>query len=167
MPIGKLDYLVCVDRVSQYMMLAKLPNKTAKACTKAMRTWTTYLGIPTLLRSDGGPAFDCNLMNEFCKSLGIVHVLTSAYNAPSYGQCERMVQEVKKFIEKSGERDPELVMKVLNNTERRGGLGTPIKIMIGRNVKGPLPNSNNEDLDIQENLQQRFKMADRIARKKR
>ena len=57
-------------------------------------------------------------------------------------------------------------MKVLNNTERRGGLGTPIKIMMGRNVKGPLPNSNNEDLDIQANLQKRIKMAERVAGKK-
>ena len=166
MSIGKMDFLVCVDRVSQYMMLEKLPNKTGKACTKALRKWTTFLGIPTILRSDGGPAFDCNLMTEFCKSLGIVHVLTSAYHAPSNGQCERMVQEVRKFMEKSGERDPELVMKVLNNTERRGGLGTPMKIMMGRNVKGPLPNSQNEDLNIYENLQKRFEMADKIAKQK-
>ena len=69
-------------------------------------------------------------------------------------------------MEKSGERDPELVMKVLNNTERRGGLGTPMKIMMGRNVKGPLPNSQNEDLNIYENLQKRFGMADRIAKQK-
>ena len=52
-------------------------------------------------------------------------MLTRAYKAPSNGQCERMVQEVKKFMEKSGERDPELVMKV-HNTERRGRLGTPM-----------------------------------------
>merc|ERR1712112_184307 len=139
MSIGKMDFLVCVDRVSQYMMLERLPNKTGKACTKALKKWTTFLGIPTLLRSDGGPAFDCNLFSEFCKSLGIVHVLTSAYHALSNGQCERMVQEVRKFMEKSGERDPELVMKVLNNTERRGGLGTPMKIFMGQNVKGPMP----------------------------
>ena len=69
-------------------------------------------------------------------------------------------------MEKSGEKYPELVMKVLNNTERRGGLGTPIKIMLGRNVKGPLPNSNNEDLDIHENLQNRMEMAERVAKKK-
>ena len=163
MPIGKLDYLVCVDRVSQYMMLAKLPNKTANACTKALKIWPTYFGIPTLLRSDGGPAFDCNLMSEFCEKLGVVHVLTSAYNAPSNGQCERMVQEVKKIMEKTGERDPEFVMKVLNNTERHGGLGTPIKILPGCNVKGPLPNSSNEDLNVQVNLQQRIKVAERIA----
>merc|ERR1711954_158728 len=118
MSIGKLDYLVCVDRESQYMMLARLLNKTGKACTKALKTWTTFFGIPTLLWSDGGPAFDCNGMNEFCEKLGVEHVLTSAYNAPSNGQCKRMVQEVKKFMEKSGKRDPELVMKVFNNTER-------------------------------------------------
>ena len=77
-----------------------------------------------------------------------------------------MEQEVKKFMEMSGERDPELVMKVLNNNERRGRLGTPIKIMMGRNVKGPLPNSNNKELNIQENLQNRLKMAERVAGKK-
>ena len=102
MSIWKLDYLVCIDRVSQYMMLAKLPNKTAKACTKALKTWITFFGIPTLLRSNGGPAFDCKLFSDFCEQLGVVHVLTSAYNAPSNGQCKRMVQEVKKMMEKSG-----------------------------------------------------------------
>ena len=55
MSIGKLNYLVCVDRVSQYMMLAKLGNKMAKACTKAMKTWTKFFRIPTLMRSNGGP----------------------------------------------------------------------------------------------------------------
>ena len=90
-------------------------------------------------------------------------MLTSAYNAPSNGQCKRMVQEVRKMMEKTGERDPEFIMKVLNNTERRGGLGTPIKILFGRNVLGPMPNSNNEELDVQENLQKRIKMADKVA----
>ena len=67
---------------------------------------------------------------------------------------------------KTGERDPQLIMKVLNNTERRGGLGTPIKILFGQNVKGPLANSNNEELDIQENLQKRIKKAEKVANAK-
>ena len=37
---------------------------------------------------------------------------------------------------------------------------------MGRNVKGPMPNSQNEDLNIYENLQKRFEMADRIANQK-
>ena len=57
-------------------------------------------------------------------------------------------------------------MRVLNNTERRGGVCTLIKILFGRNVKGPIANSNNEELDIQENLQKRIKKAERVANAK-
>ena len=37
---------------------------------------------------------------------------------------------------------------------------------MGHNVRGPLPNSQTEELDIHENLQRRLKMADRIAQRK-
>ena len=85
MSIEKLDYLACVDRISQYMVLARLPNKTVKACTKALKTWTTFFGIPILLRSERGAAFDCKLFSKLSEQLGVVHVLTSAYNAPRNG----------------------------------------------------------------------------------
>ena len=100
-------------------MLEKIPNKTAKVCTKAMKSWVCLLGIPTLIKSDGGPAFDCKLFNNFCKDLGVVHILTSFYNLEYNGQYKRMVQEVKKMMLKTGERDPQLIMRVLNNTGRR------------------------------------------------
>ena len=41
-----------------------------------------------------------------------------------------------------------------------------MKIMMGHNVRGPLPNSQNEELDIHKNLQKRFEMADKIAKQK-
>ena len=104
MTIGKMDFLVSVDRISQYLLLAKLPNKTAKACTKALKSWACLLEIPTLIKSDGGPAFDSKLFDDFCKDLRVVHILTSACNPQSKGQCERKVQEVKKYMQKSGER---------------------------------------------------------------
>ena len=86
----------------------------------------------------------------------MVHILISAYHSESNGQCKRMVQEVKKMMLKTGERDPEYIMKVLNNTERRAGLRIPIKILFNKNMKGTLPNSNNVELDIQENLLKRI-----------
>ena len=106
MSIGELDYLVWVDRVSQYMMLAKLGNKTKKAYTRTLKTGTTFFGIPTLMRSDGGQSFDCKLFDEFCQELGVIHILMSNYHLPSNGQCKRMVQEVKKIMVKARERDP-------------------------------------------------------------
>ena len=69
MTIEKIDYLVCLDRILQYLILARLPNKTAKVCNRALKTWLCMLGIPTLLRSNGGPSFDCKLFDEFCKHL--------------------------------------------------------------------------------------------------
>ena len=42
-------------------------------------------------------------------------------------------------------------------------MGTPIKILFGRNAKVPLANSNNEELDIQENLQKRRQKAKNVA----
>ena len=76
-------------------MLAKLPNKTAKVCTRALKTWATFLGILILLRSNGGQAFNNKLFNDFCKDLGGVQILTSAFHNESNGLCECMVQEVK------------------------------------------------------------------------
>ena len=92
----------------------------------------------------------------------MVHILTSAYNLESNGQYKRVVQEVKKMMLKTWERDPQLIMRVLNNTERQGGgPGTPIKILFNRNVKGLLPNSKNEELDIQESLQSKIEKAEK------
>ena len=79
MTIGKIDFLVGVDRISQYLLLAKLPNKTAKACTRVLKSWACLMGIPTLIKSDVGPAFDSLLFDDFCKDLGVVHILTSTY----------------------------------------------------------------------------------------
>ena len=77
-----------------------------------------------------------------------------------------MVQEVMKMMLKTGERGPKLIMKVLNSTERRGGYGTPIKFLFNRNVKGILPELNNEELDIQENLQRKIEKAEKIEARK-
>ena len=59
-----------------------------------------------------------------------------------------------------------MIIKVPNKIEGRGGMGTPIKILFKRNVKGYLPNSNNEELDIQGNLQRKIEKAERIAARK-
>ena len=53
MTIRNIDYLVCVDRISQYLLLEKLLNITAKVCMEALKSWAYLLGIPTLIKSDG------------------------------------------------------------------------------------------------------------------
>ena len=45
-------------------------------------------------------------------------------------------------------------------------MGTPIKILFGCKVKGPLANSNNEELNIQEKLQKIIQKAKKVANAK-
>ena len=75
-------------------------------------------GAPSLLKSDGATGFTAQAFESFCEEFRIHHVLTSAYNAPSNGSAERMVQEVKQLMKKGGHRDPDLLMRSLNSMAR-------------------------------------------------
>ena len=83
-----------------------------------------------------------------------------------FGLKCKFVEAKPRKCEKCREPDPEYIMKVLNNTERKGGLGTPIKILFGQKVKGSMPNSNKEELDIQGNLQKRSQKAEKVVNAK-
>ena len=68
--IGKTNYLVTVDKVSRFLMLETLPNKTSKAVSSKLKRWATIMGIPCIMPSDGGPAFSANPFTAFCPDLG-------------------------------------------------------------------------------------------------
>ena len=72
-----------------------------------------------------------------------------------------MIQEGK-IIEK-GLWDTDKIMMQLNHLERQGGIGTPSKILFNRNTKGPMPNSNNESVDIQEKIQMKLQKTEEPA----
>ena len=60
------------------------------------------LGLPSICKSEGGPCFSSSRFGDFCRKYGITQVLTSAYNSESNGQVERIIQELKKAMEKCG-----------------------------------------------------------------
>ena len=86
-------------------------------------------------------------------------MLTSAYHPQSNGQAECMIQEVRKVIKK-GLCDTDSIMISLNHMERPGGMGTPSKILFNRKVKGTLPNSSNEKVNIQEIIERKLQKAE-------
>ena len=50
--IGKIDYLVTVDKVSGLLMLDTLPNKSFKAVSSKLERWAAIMGIPCVMQSD-------------------------------------------------------------------------------------------------------------------
>ena len=117
------------------------------------------LGLPSLLKSDGGQWFRSAPLNKFCDKYNIQHVLTSAYHAPSNGQVELGIQEVKRLLDKNHQFSPYHVCFTLNQMERAGGLSTPLNWFLGRPTRALEPNPQNKILDIVENIALRRKKA--------
>ena len=86
--IGKVYYPITMDKVLRYLMLYQILNRTAMAAAKHMKRWVAIMGIPTVLKSDRGPAFTAGYFGEFCQDLGVRNVLTSAYHPQSNGRAE-------------------------------------------------------------------------------
>ena len=54
----------------------------------------------------------------------------------------------------------------MSETERAGGYGSPISLFLGRNVRSPLPNSENRKIDVQANLKKKEERVEKWASKK-
>ena len=54
-------------------------------------------------------------------------------------------------MKKGGNRDPDLLMRILNSMARPRNRGTPLNLMLGRAFNGNLPNQINEDWKLLQN----------------
>ena len=86
-------------------------------------------------------------------------MITSAYHAPSNGQVERAIQEVKRMLEKNRNFCPMEVAFTLNNTDRKPNLGAPMTIFMGRPTRSMEPNSKNKVCDIVADIEARRQKA--------
>ena len=109
-------------------------------------------GLPSMIKSDGGPCFKSGPFKEFADKYSISHVITSAYHAPSNGQLERAIQEVKKMLAKNKDFCPMEVAFTLNNT-------APMTLFMGRPTRGMESNSQNKVCDIVADIKARRQKA--------
>ena len=74
-----------------------------KSAAKGIEKWMHTYGIPKEVCSDGGPYYGKEF-SEWCKSMGIRHCLSSAYNPQSNGSAEKGVGQIKNLLEKMGRK---------------------------------------------------------------
>ena len=140
--LGGKNYLVCVDKISGIIFASIMKNMKAETVTGLLENWISMLGLPSVLKTDGATSYTAGLFEQFCDKLGILHVVSSPYNAEGNGQSERAVQELKIRLERSkGELKLNEIIIIMNETERAGGYRSPISLFLGRNIRSPLPNS--------------------------
>ena len=164
-------WITLVDRYSGFPFAHRLTSTTTSAVTKVLREWFMEWGIPSVIRTDGGPQFRSEF-KEFCKKLNIEHELSSPYNPRSNGLAEAAVKNMKGLLKKCSydKQDFKEALLEWRNVPRADGV-SPAQLFLGRRQKTSLPqpilkqgdnNRRNEEIR-NESLQKDRKQHDKRA----
>ena len=97
---GGHDWLVMVDRYSNYTWVERLHGTATVDVTNRLQEWFQEFGYPATIVSDNGPQFRQGF-KDYCLEHSIVHTTSSPYNPTSNGLAEQAVKTAKSLLEKS------------------------------------------------------------------
>lgn len=92
--------LVLVDAYSKWVDVVCMTVTTAAKTVEKLRTIFATFGLPEEVVTDNGPQFVSTEFTTFLSSNGIRHKKTPPYHPASNGTAERLVQTVKKDLQK-------------------------------------------------------------------
>ena len=130
-------YMATADRFSGYLWVDLLRNQNTKAVTDVVDKITRIFGVPLRCRTDGGPQFR-GPFDEYCKSKGIIHEVSSPYNPQSNGHAEAAVKIAKHLLLKSSpSKFPESLASWRNTA--REDKPSPNELMFNRKIRDGKP----------------------------
>ena len=135
--LNKDHYILMVDYFSRYPEAIKLSSTTSAAVITVMKSIFARHGIPEVVRSDNGPQFSAEEFTKFANCYGFQHVTSSPRYPQRNGQVERMVQTVKKMIQKSD--DPYLAIMSYRATPHPWCNLSPAELLMGRRMRTTIP----------------------------
>ena len=93
---GFTSLLTIIDRSSRWPEVIPMSSTTSTECFDAfLRHWVSRFGVPATLTTDRGPQFTSTVWASLCKSLGIHHVMTTAFHPQANGMIERVHRRLK------------------------------------------------------------------------
>ena len=140
------NYLIYADRFTGWSEIHMYTgDMTSRTTVRAIRHFFGELGVPTHLRSDGGPQFDSHLFRSFMERWRVVHEMSTPHYPQSNGHAESHVKKLKHLITKtspSGDlyADDEFAEGLieLRNTPGPDGL-SPSVLLLGRPLRSLVP----------------------------
>ncbi len=140
-PVGAvgLDYLIMVDHYSSYPFVHKLASTITSAVGKALSVWWELIGLPAVIREDGGPQFRCQEFKDMCTKKGVELETFSPFNPHLNGLAESAVKNCKKLLLKCIDGGEEFGPALLEfwNCPRADGF-SPAQFMFGRRMRTAL-----------------------------
>ena len=98
----RMDFILVADVFSKYIIVRKLPNSTSIVVCIELPMIVTGLGLPHIIKSDNGPCYSSKEFQQFLQCYSIQHQTSSPNYLRSNGFAKRMVDVVKKLMDKAG-----------------------------------------------------------------
>ena len=135
------QYLLVIDYFSRFPVVKQLQSLHSLSVIKHLKDIFTEIGIPQCIVSDGGTQFTSQEFQDFTRTWGIQHKVTSPTNAQSNGQAERFVQTIKNSLTKAmeGGEDPHLAILAYATTPLNHSLPSPAELLNSRKYRCILP----------------------------
>ena len=139
------DYVVIVDRYSQWPMVFRSENGADGLVKKLREVFVTF-GVPEEITTDGGPQFTAGKTQEFLRSWAVHHRLTSVANPHANSRAEIAVKTVKRMLSDntsaSGSIDIDKfqrAMLIYRNSIDPDTKVSPALVLFGRPIRDPIP----------------------------
>jgi Integrase zinc binding domain len=128
-----IDYLLCVDYLSGYFEIDRLPSKSSKDVIYTLRQQFARHGIPEVVISDNSP-FGSDEFSAFALKWEFEHQASSPNYPQSNGWAENAVKTAKRIMRRAAESgtDPMLALLEWRNTPTETSNVTPTLVMFGR-----------------------------------
>ena len=95
---SKIFLLVATDRFSKFPSVLISKTTGATKVTKFLASYICIHGLPHSIRTDYGSGFKNYLVQEFCSSRGIKHILSPVGDHRGSGLVERSIQTIKRKL---------------------------------------------------------------------
>ena len=132
--------MLIVDYYSRYVEFRKLEDLSSKTVISHTKSILARHGIPTQIISDNGPQYTSEEYQRFVRDWGISHTTTSPHYPQANGMAEKLVQIVKRLLNKAKQdnQDPYMSLLIHRNTNI-DNLASPAQMLIGRRLRTNLP----------------------------
>ena len=100
MSLNGVPYLVTVDRCTNWpdVRRARGENRGSRGLVEILRDLFATFNIPEVLTSDGGPEFTSSEVQQFLRSYGVRHRVTSVGNPHANQRAEVGVKSMKRLL---------------------------------------------------------------------
>lgn len=156
------NLLVLVDYFSRFVEVVVMREITAKLTVQALHETFCRYGIPESMRTDNGPQFVSEALNQFAAEFGIELIKTSPYWPQANGEVERANRALKKRLQISQETtnsdwkwDLRMYLLMYNSTPHSTTGVAPSALMFGRVLRDKLPSMPSFDPKLTEEVRDR------------